>query len=69
MRLAAELFQCQRASYTELAVEWSIYSRNIGKERHMANDLKARIISTPALSATFFYQTQVLFLKSSSSMI
>ena len=58
----------RRASYTELAVECSTYSRNMGNERHMAKDLKARIISTPARSATLFINVR-FFLNSSSSMI
>ena len=39
-----------------------------GKERHMANDLKARIISTPARSATLFISAR-FFLSNPSSII
>ena len=68
MRLLPNSSNARRASYTELAVECSTYSRNMGNERHMAKDLKARIISTPARSATLFINVR-FFLNSSSSMI
>ena len=58
MCLAAELLIGQRASDRLLAVVWVMYSRKIGKVFHSANALNARMISTPARSATLLIKAR-----------
>ena len=55
------------ASDNELAVVLFIYSRKMGNVFHRANALKARIISTPARSATLFIRARLRRRRFSSS--